>query len=381
MRGWRVGTLGGIAIEINYTWLFLFVLLTGSLSDLLKSAQGGLEPWIYYAAGAVTTLLFLASVLTHEMCHSLVARALGMRVSRITLFIFGGVSQIEEEPRTARIELLMTIVGPGSSAVLGVFFWGLSWLGSHQLGWPGLATGALQFIGKINLALAVFNLVPGFPLDGGRVLRSILWSAWQDEYRATKVAARCGMGLGGLMIALGGADLLVPGFAQMFPPWLQGGLWYLFLGWIILSAARQSAGMNEFKFMLQGLQAGQVMQWPLVSIPESMRLSDALHNLTPTGTQPLYPVVDENGKAVGVLDQQSVARVTAEQWPQLSVAQVMSPLQPETEIHAEDPVGDALQRLAGSGQGWLLVISPENKPVGLVTEQSIMAAMGRRKGK
>ena len=370
MRGWKIGSFGGIDIEINYTWLFLFALLTWSMSVHLRHAQEGLTEWVYWTGGVLTSLLFLASVLAHEMSHSLVARSLGMGVKRITLFIFGGVSQIEEEPRTPRIELLMTVVGPGTSAVLGVIFTGLARMGQLSLGWPPLVVSGLQLIGYINLALAVFNLLPAFPLDGGRLLRSALWSAWNDEYRATQVATALGSGLGTLMMITGGAFFLLLGNSVQ-------GIWFLFLGWLILSAARQSAQMNEYKFRLSGLQAGQVMFWPLVSIPVGMRLSEALHSPVSATGQPLYPVVDLSGQAVGVLDHRSLTHVTPAQWAELSVGEVMSPLEPEMQIQAHAPVAQALTRL-GSGREWLLVISPENRPVGVVTEQSIVRAAGRR---
>jgi CBS domain-containing protein len=155
------------------------------------------------------------------------------------------------------------------------------------------------------------------------------------------------------------------------------GIWFLFLGWLILSAARQSAQMNEYKFRLSGLQAGQVMFWPLVTLPAGTPLSEALHSPTSVAGQPLYPVVDLSGQTIGVLDHHSLIHVTPAQWAELSVEQVMSPLEPEMQIQAHEPVTQALTRL-GQGREWLLVISPDSRPVGVVTEESIVRAGGRR---
>jgi CBS domain-containing protein len=158
------------------------------------------------------------------------------------------------------------------------------------------------------------------------------------------------------------------------------GVWFFFLGWMILSAARQSQQMNELKHRLSGLQVGQVMQWPVLTFPAEMRLSEALHSVAPAGSQPLYPVVDGEGHAIGVLDHRSLASVMPAQWAEVTVRQVMSPLdEGALSIHAEDTVTAALTRLAHGGQGWLLVISPEDKPVGLVTEQGILLAAQRRR--
>lgn len=380
MRGWRVGSLAGIDIEINYTWLFLLGLITLNMAYVLRSAQGGLPEWVYWVAGGLTALLFLGSVLVHELCHSLVARKQGMKVSRITLFIFGGVSQIEEEPRSPKVELVMTIVGPGSSAVLGFLFHALARAGegSGPLPLPPIATASLGLIGSINFALAIFNVVPAFPLDGGRLLRSLLWAAWRDEYRATRVATALGAGLGTFMMVAGGLALLL---GHPDSHWVNpaSGLWFIFLGWLIMSAARQSAAQNEYKFTLSGLQAGQVMQWPVMAIPSGMRLSEALHTLPPTGVQPLYPVVDETGRARGVLDQRSLTHVTPAQWGEVTVERVMSPLEAALIVEAHEPVTEALMRLVHGGRGWLLVNSPEGRPVGLVTEQSILTAAQRQR--
>lgn len=369
MRGWCIGKISGITVEINYTWLFLFALLTWSLAEYLKPVQPGLVDWVYWLAGAATSLLFLLSVLLHELSHSVVARKLGLPVKRITLFIFGGVAQMEEEPRTPRVELLMTAAGPGMSLLLGGLFLLLGWGAKIYGGAPPLLGGSLSWLGVINLLLAGFNLLPGFPLDGGRLLRSVLWGLWRDEYRATRVATTMGMGLGIMMMIYGGISFLTNNPGQ--------GIWFFFLGWLLLSVARANQQHNELKRALSGLQVGQLMIWPLVSIPATRRLDQALSYLRTTSAQPLYPVVDAQGQAVGVLGPAALQQVSPVQWPFTTVSEVMEPLAPEQmAIRIEEPISPALMKMARYDRRWLLVLSADNYPVGLLTEAAIAAASG-----
>lgn len=373
MRGWRIGKISGITVEINYSWLFLFALLTWWLADYLKPAQPGLVDWVYWLAGGSASLLFLLSVLLHELSHSLVARKLGMPVKRITLFIFGGVAQMEEEPRTPRVELLMTAAGPGMSLLLGAFFLALRWLSLTYLTAPALVTASLLYLGGINLVLAAFNLLPGFPLDGGRLLRSALWSLWGDEYRATRVATSMGMALGLLMMVTGGISFLFRSVGN--------GMWFFFLGWLLLSVARANQQHNELKRTLRGLQVGQLMLWPLVSIPAGLRLDQALGYFRMTPPQPLYPVVDPQGQTVGILGRESLQQISPQRWPFMTVGEVTAPLPPEDlGLRIEEPVTEALMKMARHGRRWLLVVSAENQPIGLLTEEAIAAATGVQRG-
>ena len=371
MQGWRIGTIKGIALEINYTWLVMFVLFTFIFAQMLSVVARG-EPVVYWTAGAVACLLFVGSVLLHELCHSLVALSLGISVKRITLFIFGGVSQVEGEVHNPRGEFLMAMAGPASSALLGVGFYFLSGRHLHPENAPDMVTAVLALMAWLNFMLAIFNMLPGLPLDGGRVLHSILWGITGNEYASTRFTAGFGMALGVLFMVLGG-------YMALFVPGGTMGLWTFFIGWLILSVARQEGQQAELKHVLRGLQVGQVMHWPVTSIPAGLDLATAVQQYAAVRPQPLYPVVDERGVAVGVLDQASVQRYHPAQWGQVTVAQVVQPLEPERmTIGLQAAASEALTKMARNGLGWLLVTSAENQPVGLVTEGGILAAAHHR---
>jgi Zn-dependent protease len=379
MRGWRIGTIKGIAIEINWTWAIMFALFTNVFQYLLRQQVTGFESTDYWIAGGLICLLFVASVLLHELCHSLTAISLGIAVKRITLFVFGGVSQVEGEVHTPRGEFLMSIAGPVSSAALAVVLWVISGFhfrllsGSPDLGTaPDLVAGSLALLSWINMMLAIFNMLPGLPLDGGRVLHSILWGITGNETRSTRTTAGFGMALGIVFMVLGGLQALSGNLS---------GMWMFFIGWLIQSVARQEGQQAELKHILIGLQVGQVMHWPVTSIPADLTLGAAIQQYAAVRPQPLYPVVDGHGVALGVLAEESLRKTDPSQWGQTTVAQVLEPLDPERmTIGLQAPAAEALTKMARNGQNWLLVTSAENQPIGLVTDGGILAAAQHRRG-
>src|SRR5437899_7791511 len=255
--GLRLGTLAGIEIRIHYTWLFAFVLLAGSLvQGYFPTVNAGLGAGTYWVLGVVSALLLFGSVLVHELGHSLVAGARGIRVDSITLFIFGGVSNITREAPTARDEFLIAVVGPVTSLVLA----GLFWLVGQVLPAGTALSAVASYLAFTNLLLGAFNIVPGFPLDGGRVLRSILWGTTGDMARATRIASYVGQGVAFLMIAWGGSRLLAGG--------VFGGLWTAFIGWFLNSGAESSRQQLTVRNALDGVPVTTVMDtWPTVGRP------------------------------------------------------------------------------------------------------------------
>jgi Zn-dependent protease len=373
MRGWHVGTIRGIAIEINYTWIIMFVLFTFVFASMLHPVAPD-QPVVQWVGGAIACLFFVASVLAHELCHSLVALSLGISVRRITLFVFGGVSQVEGEVHTPGGEFLMSIAGPASSAALALIFYflgGRHWNPSNA---PDMVSGVIILLAYINGMLAIFNMLPGLPLDGGRVLHSIIWAISHNEYSSTRLASALGVALGIGLMAWGG-------FLALFVPGGQMGLWAFFIGWLILSVARGEGQQAELKQVLKGLQVGQVMHWPVPSIPADANLAAAVQEYAAVRPQPLYPVVDARGVAVGVLEQTSLQKYHPAEWAQVTVSQVMQPLEPERmTIGLHAAALEALSKMAQNGLGWLMVTSVENQPIGLLTEHGIMAAAGHRHG-
>ncbi|HEY3397073.1 MAG TPA: site-2 protease family protein [Armatimonadota bacterium] len=372
MRGWRIGKVAGIDIEINSSWLLMFFLFAYLFANLLRGAEGlTTAVWI---AGGVTSLLFVASVLLHELCHSLVANSLGMSVKRITLFIFGGVSQIEDEAHSPLGEFLMSAAGPACSFALAGLCWGLSGqspvVTSHA---PDLTVRVLALIGQVNLSLAVFNLLPGLPLDGGRVLHSILWAATRQKELSTRIAGGVGSVLGAVFIA-GGLMMFLSGGGM--------GLWMAAIGWLIFTVARAESRHAQLQHFLTGLQVGQLMHWPVVSLPAGLTVEQAVQQAGAASPQPLYPVLDETGRTVGLLSPENLRQLPADQWPLTPISQIMEPLDhAEVTIPLGAPALDALSQMARTGREWLLVVSAEGQPLGTLTDSEIMAAAMHRSPK
>src|SRR5438876_3831545 len=246
--GLRLGTLAGIEIRIHYTWLFAFVLIAWSLAQgYFPISNAGLGAGTYWILGVVSALLLFGSVLVHELGHSLLAGARGLHVDSITLFIFGGVSSITKEASTARDEFLIAVIGPVTSLVLA----GLFWLVGQVLPAGTALSAVAAYLAFTNLLLGAFNIVPGFPLDGGRVLRSILWGTTGNMARATRIASYVGQGVAFLMIAWGLSRLLA---GDVF-----GGLWTAFIGWFLNSGAEASRPQQTVRAVLDGVPVTTVM--------------------------------------------------------------------------------------------------------------------------
>jgi Zn-dependent protease/predicted transcriptional regulator len=317
----------GIDVRVDATWLLAFAFITWSLASgyfrFVTPRQGLGTPLLL---GAIAALLLFASVLLHEFSHALVARARGLRVRDITLFIFGGVSNISGEPRTARDELCIAVVGPLTSFALAAVFWlmtvavgGTAGIGVLLGSAPGFtmlsAPGAvLSYLAFINLVLGVFNLIPAFPLDGGRVFRSILWGITNRYERATAIAAVVGQGFGFLLIGLG--------LARLFLGDLAGGAWTIFIGWFLSQAAGATRRERRLRDSLRGVRVGQVMN-PAPSLVDAGTSLQQLvfEHMLRTG-QPRLVVV-RDGRPLGLIEAANVNSVPLDRWPATSVEQVM----------------------------------------------------------
>jgi Zn-dependent protease len=262
----RLGSIGGINIEIHYTWLFAFALITWTLAvGFFPTIYPEFEQTTYWILGAASALLLFASVLVHELAHSFVAIARHIPVHGITLFIFGGVSQLRGEAESAGDEFTIAIVGPVTSVLLAGVFWA-----ALQAAPPQTALSAmLAYLAFINLLLGIFNLLPGFPLDGGRVLRAILWKVMNDMRRATDIAARVGQFMGFAFIAFGVYQLLGGNFL--------GGLWIAFIGWFLNSAAEASRRQATQQALFQGIRVHQLMDPEPERVTEDMTIADLVY--------------------------------------------------------------------------------------------------------
>jgi Zn-dependent protease len=372
MRGWRLGRIAGIDIEIHFTWLIIFILVVMRMSYLPSNALTGLVAWpLRLAAALFATALFFASLLLHELAHSIVARRNGLPVHRITLFLFGGVSQLEEEPRSAASEFVMAIVGPLTSLLLGFALTRGSGFIPRSSAFLSIVAESVAFVGWLNFLLAIFNMVPAFPLDGGRVLRSIVWAITRDLRRSTHVATALGKIFGYGMAGYGVAVIFV-----FHDPW---GIWMIFLGWMVANAAEQSYRRVLVTSLLHGLHVADVMSSPAITVPGDMNLEQFAHTYEFMLSHGAYPVVAE-GKVAGMLHRDVLRTTPRHLWPMTQVRQVMEPLDMDTMlIDAAAPLDLAFTRIMETGRPRLMVMGERSQLAGILSQADVMRALQSQK--
>ncbi len=366
LRGsFPLGRLFGIPLRIHYSWFIIFVLLTLSLAILLPPRSLQLSTVQAWALGVITSLLFFASVLSHELAHSLVARAYGIPVRGITLFILGGVSQLGREAPRPRSELLMAFVGPLSSLVLGAILLGGVAPVTREAA-PPMAVVA-TWLGGINLALGVFNLIPGFPLDGGRVLRALLWMVTGDMPKATIVASWIGRGVGFLFI-LAGVFTLFGGHVPGLDDSPIGGIWLAFIGWFLENAASTSQRQLQTHLSLRDVTASSVMTRDFVTAPSNL----AIEQLVRSYLLPFNPsavLATQLDSLVGVFTHRDLHRFPKSSWSTLTLGQAMTPLAQTKIVRPTEPASNLLSDME-EGEGVVLVMEG-TQVVGIVDYDSL----------
>lgn len=334
----RLGSIRGIEIGIHYSWFFIAILISWSLAEGFFPRF--FENWSevqYWTAGIVSALLLFASVLVHELAHSFVAQWKGIPVKSITLFLFGGVSNITGRADRASTEFLVAAVGPLTSAVLGVVFL-LLWLvvGPDEVSDASPVQGVLLYLANINLLLAAFNLVPGFPLDGGRVLRSTVWGVTGDEQKATKVATWSGQVVGWLMIGYGLFLFLSTGE-------LLGGLWLAFIGWFLQGAASSSQMEYEMDKLLGNVEVRQIMEPNPETVTPDLDVNSLLHEHFIQKGKRAMPVMEDD-RLIGIVTMTDTQRLGQEDLQRLRVRDIMTTGELAT-ARASDPVDNALRQM------------------------------------
>jgi Zn-dependent protease/predicted transcriptional regulator len=361
-RGFRVAKLFGIDIIIDQSWFLIFVFISWSFSSGFAEQAGGLRlsGGAYFAMGLAAAFLFFSSLVAHELGHSLVARTKGIEVASITLFIFGGIARIKSEPKTPRDELKIALAGPAVSVVLGGLFLGVGWLAS--LVGTEVASQIFLTIGAVNLMLAVFNMLPGFPLDGGRVLRAAVWAIRKDFVRATKIAARAGQVVAWLMIGAGVATLV----------WTRSfrGLWLILIATFLFNAARMSYRQVLMKSSVSSLVVSDVMTRNVVSIPGNVRLDEALDDYFVRYRHTSFPVVGYGDQVEGILTLQQIKDAPREKWTDTTVRQVMTILSPEVSADPAEPVSSLLERLERNPIGRFAVMAG-GRLIGILTTSDL----------
>jgi Zn-dependent protease len=356
----------GIEVRIHVSWLIIFGLLLFQLADPNNPAGiPVLRRGEAYAVAAITALLFFASVVTHELAHSLVARSFRMPVTSITLFMLGGVANLAKEPPRALAEFLMAIAGPLTSAAIGVVGIGLAAIIDRTLA-PSIATDTVaasaQFLGRVNLSLAVFNLIPGFPLDGGRVLRSVVWGVGKDRARATRVAARGGQVVAGL--------LFVAAVWLFFDQSLAANaLWIGLIAYFLFNAASQSLEQERVTAAVAGVSVGTLMSTEFNAVHPRTTLADlAFVHMLPHNARAVA-VVDD-GRLLGVVTIADLRSVDQQAWPQTRAESVMRPVSRILTVGPGSRLMTAIERFSASDLP-VLPVEDDGVLVGMLEREAV----------
>lgn len=362
--GIKIGRVFGIPIYVHLSWFLIFLFITYSLGGEFGARYPQWSSRELWSLGILTSLLFFGSVLFHELSHSVVARHYRIPVASITLFFFGGIASITRDPDRAGQEFLIAAAGPASSYVLAGGFWLLA-LATPDGSMPNaLAT----WLAGTNALLATFNLLPGFPLDGGRIFRSVIWGITKNYSRSTRIAARIGQAIAYAMMAFG---VYLAFVAQSS----VNGVWFIFLGWFLLSAARQSYVQVEAQGALQGLRASDVMTSEMPTIGRDLSLEEYAREASRTGRRAHLVVSD--GRFIGLMDLEALQAIPREEWPSTSVQAAMISRDKLPWTAPEEPVLSILERMRSANVDQLAVITGDNV-VGLVTRDSISRVLQAR---
>jgi len=361
--GIRIGRIFGIPIFLHTSWFIIFALITLSLRTQFTSQHPSWTSGQHWALGIITSVLFFGSVIFHELSHSVVAKHYRIPVQSITLFVFGGLSRIERDPCSAMEEFKIAIAGPLSS----LFLAGCFWLVRHFVHGSEMVTAAAAWLAWINFALAIFNLVPGFPLDGGRVLRGIAWGITGDFTRASQIAATSGSLFAYFMIFVGIWQALSGNWV--------GGLWLAFIGWFLLEAAKESLAQVVIRNTLLGVRAEDIMSTEIPTVGRDMTLEEYVHEVLRTGRR--CHVVVGGDRPSGLVTLQSARAVPRDEWHNTSIQAIMVPFD---RVHSASPEESALrllERMQAEDVNQMPVVS-DGRVVGMIGRDAILRVLQAR---
>jgi Zn-dependent protease/predicted transcriptional regulator len=361
--GLRIGKILGIPIYIHTSWIIIFALITFSLATQFTQQHPSWSPMQHWAIGIATSILFFASVVFHELSHSAVALRYKIPVRSITLFVFGGVASIDSEPTHALQEFNIAIAGPLSSFVLsGLFFLIGRFAAGHDM-----IVATATWLSQINFFLAAFNLLPGFPLDGGRIFRSIVWGITKNFTRATRYASGSGQLLAYLMI-FGGIWQFVSGNHI-------GGLWLAFIGWFLLTAAQESYSQVAVRAVLAGVTAADIMSRDVPTVARDISIGDYVHEVLRTGRR--CHIVTGADKPVGLITLHAARAVPRSEWDTTSVQAAMIPIDKILWAAPTEPVLGVLERMQKDDVNQMPVLD-QGHIVGMLGRDSILGALQTR---
>ncbi len=357
----KLGSIFGIKIGLHYSWFLIALLIVFSLSSQFHQTNPEWGDNVILSMAIATAILFFVSLLLHELAHSLVATSNDLPVKEITLFALGGVSQIEKNPVSAKIEFWMAFVGPLTSAVIGAVCLGLARGIGGASSDPWMAM--LLWLGYINLSLAAFNLLPGYPLDGGRVLRALIWWKTGDADRSTQLAARAGQVVAFAFIAFG--------ILRFFGGAGIGGLWIAFIGWFLLQAARESYLQVGLAHALKDVLVRDVMTRDCPTVDGNLNVQNFVdQDLLRTGRRCF--IVADKGEITGLVTPHEVKQIDRAKWPYMTLHDIMRPMRDLRSVTPDTPLTSALEAMSRYDLNQLPVVS-ENHLEGVLSRSHVLS--------
>lgn len=363
----RLGRIAGIRVGVNWSVLVIFALIAyGLAGQYLPRVYAREGVAAYVVAGMAAAVVFVASLLAHEIAHALVARRNGVKVEGITLWLFGGVARLSGEAPSPGAEVRIAGVGPLVSLVLGMVFGAAAAIAAAS-GVTGLALAALEWLGGVNIALAVFNVVPAAPLDGGRRLRAVVWWRTGDRRRATVIASRAGRVFGWVLVAYG--------LLSLFAGRSLGGLWLSLIGWFLVGAATAESRQATTQAALAGVTVRQVMSVPVVTAAASISVGEFLSGNLLTYRHSAFPVTDDAGDPVGLVTLNQLRQIPAAERARTTLAQAACPLSQVPACRPDEPLSDVIGRLhSGCSEGRALVFD-NGRLAGILSARDVMRTL------
>jgi Zn-dependent protease/predicted transcriptional regulator len=363
---WRIGRIAGVEVGVHWSVLFIVVVLTSSLgAAVLPDGAPGYADWQYWLMALLTALAFAASILAHEISHAVVANRAGVPVESIVLWLFGGVAKLRSNARTARTELRIALAGPAMSLLIGAASIGVA-VALHATGRFGLVTTAAGWLGGINIVLALFNLMPGAPLDGGRVLTAILWSRTGDEQAARRRSANAGRILGEVLIGLGIVQFALLGGA---------GLWTALVGWLIVSMARMEIAQSEMHDVFSGVRVADAMTTDLAVVPDGVTVAEFLSGPWMHSRVSSFPIVDSAGQPVGLVTLDRIGGLAPSLWIATPLLAVAVPIDELVVAHPDEMLIDVLE--AKQEPNGRVLVTSDDHLVGIISPSDVARAFER----
>jgi Zn-dependent protease/CBS domain-containing protein len=353
----------GFEVRVDLSWIILALLVVWSLSvGFFPFQYEGLSTQTYWIMGIVGALGLFVSIIVHEFSHSVVARKFGMPMKGITLFIFGGVAEMGDEPPSARAEFIMAVVGPLSSILIALVLF-ILYIGGEAVGIPKSVNGVLAYLAGINILLAGFNLLPAFPLDGGRMLRSALWGMKKNLRWATRISSRIGAGFG--------VALIVLGFIRVLSGDFIGGMWFFLIGMFLQSAAKMSYQQLITRRALEGEPVRRFMKADPVTVPPSISVEALVDDYIYRHHYKMFPVVEGSQKLLGCVTTKRVKEVPRQDWVHRTVGEIATQCSPENTIEPQVDAMHALSTMNRAGYSRLMVVE-DGRLVGIIALKDML---------